>query len=133
MEDKTVALQKQGLDRVAHESKVAETATAHKAMPLSDMKKMLTSQLDASVKHDVKHGSTISWQIGTYVSEHGTDMYVHVHEFTYSCEHVCTWYIHVHQYTYMYIHVHEFLYMHVHSAYMFMNSYSCMYIVHTYT
>ncbi len=28
-------------------------------MPLSDMKKMLTSQLDASVKHDVKHGSTI--------------------------------------------------------------------------
>ncbi len=50
-----------------------------------------------------------NWQIGTYVSEHGTDMYVHVHEFTYSCEHVCTWYIHVHEYTYMYIHVHEFL------------------------
>jgi hypothetical protein len=59
IEDKTVALQKQGLDRVAHESKVAETATAHKAMPLSDMKKMLTSQLDASVNHDVKHGSSI--------------------------------------------------------------------------
>ena len=50
-----------------------------------------------------------NWQIGTYVSEHGTDMYVHVHEFTYSCEHVCTWYIHVHEYTYMYIRVHEFL------------------------
>ena len=28
-------------------------------------------------------------QIGTYVPEHGTYMYLHVHEFTYSYEHVC--------------------------------------------
>ncbi len=27
---------------------------------------------------------------GIYVSEHGTDMYVHVHEFMYTYVHVCT-------------------------------------------
>ena len=35
-------------------------------------------------------------QNGTYVSEHGTDMYIDVHELTYRHEHVCTWYVHVH-------------------------------------
>jgi hypothetical protein len=25
-----------------------------------------------------------NWQIGTYVSEHGTDLYIHVYVFTYS-------------------------------------------------
>ncbi len=52
-----------------------------------------------------------NWQTGTYVSEHGTYMYLHVyvHKFTYNYEHVCTWYIHVHIYKYIYINVHEFL------------------------
>jgi hypothetical protein len=39
-----------------------------------------------------------NWQNGTYVSEHGTDMYIDVHAFTYRHEHVCTWYVHVHKY-----------------------------------
>ena len=59
MEAKTVAFQKQGLNRIAHESKVAETATAHKTMPLSDMKKMLTSQLDSSVNSVVKRAKQL--------------------------------------------------------------------------
>jgi hypothetical protein len=39
-----------------------------------------------------------NWQNGTYVSEHGTDMYIDVHAFTYRHAHVCTWYVHVHKY-----------------------------------
>ncbi len=34
-------------------------------------------------------------QNGTYVAEHGTDMFVHVHKVTYNSEHVCTCYVHV--------------------------------------
>ena len=59
LEAKTVAIQKQGLDRIAHESKVAETADAHKSMPLGDMKKMLTSQLDNSVNNVVKRAKQL--------------------------------------------------------------------------
>jgi hypothetical protein len=59
LEAKTVAIQKQGLDQAAHESKVAETADAHKSMPLGDMKKMLTSQLDNSVQHVVQRAKQL--------------------------------------------------------------------------
>jgi hypothetical protein len=61
-----------------------------------------------------------NWQNSTYVSEHGTDMYVDVYEVTYKHKHVCTWYVHVHKYIYI-------------CTYMFMNVYLCMYIVHTHT
>ncbi len=74
-----------------------------------------------------------NWQIGTYVSVHCTDMYVHVYEVTYRHEHVCTCYKHVHIYTDMYIHVHVYLLMYVHGTYMYMILYLCMYIVHTCT
>jgi hypothetical protein len=59
IEDQSINIQKQGLDQVAHESKVAETATAHKNMALGDMKRMLTSQLDDSVKNVVKRAKQL--------------------------------------------------------------------------
>ena len=36
------------------------------------------------------------YRIPDDVSEHGTDMYIDVHELTYRHEHVCTLYVHVH-------------------------------------
>jgi hypothetical protein len=63
------------------------------------------------------------WQNGVYVSEHSTDMYVHVYTSSWIHERhcVCTWYIHVH----------ELIHFYVYGTYLYMNKYVCMYMVHT--
>ena len=43
------------------------------------------------------------WENGTYVSEHGTDMYVHVYASSCNHERVCTWYVHVRDVMHLYV------------------------------
>ena len=61
------------------------------------------------------------WQNGTYVSEHGTDMYVHLYASSWIHERVCTWYVHAH----------DVMHLYVLCLYTFMHLYVCMYMVHT--
>ena len=61
------------------------------------------------------------WQNGTYVSEHGTDKYVHVYASSWIHARVCTWYVHVH----------DVMHLYVLCTYTVMHLYFCMYTVHT--